>query len=109
MDENVDKLTYDAFVGNLRSALHYLYDPVHLRRSPLVQLFRLTSEFDKATALQHLLIKAIGALKPAQVEPAQSNAWQVYDTLNLLYVRQFTRDQVAVQLGVSDRQLRREQ
>lgn len=109
MKLNVDKLTFDGFVGYLRSALHYLYDPVQLRRSPLLPLFHLYSEFDRAAALQRLLIEAIGALKPTQDEPAQSNAWLVYDTLSLLYVSQFTRDTVAVQLGVSDRQLRREQ
>ena len=105
----MERLTYDQFVEYLRSALHYLYDPVHLRRSPLVDLLGLTGEFDRAAALQRVLTKAIRALKPTEDEPPQSRAWRVYDTLSLQYIRQFTREVVAMQLGVSERQLRREQ
>ena len=96
-------------MGYLRSALHYLYDPVHLRRSPLVELLDLGGAFDTAAALQQTLVAAIGALKPADDEPPQSRAWRIYDVLNFHYVRQLTREAVAMQLGVSERQLRREQ
>lgn len=101
--------TYDEFVSDLRSALHYLYDPVHLRRSPLVRVFGLVKEFDPAAALQNLLTGAIHSMKPGEDEPPQSPAWHIYDILNLQYLRQFERDMVAGQLGISDRQLRREQ
>jgi CheY-like chemotaxis protein len=101
--------TYEEFVGYLRSALHYLYDPVHLRRSPLINLLGLSEEFDRGAALQRLLTNAIRDLKPADNEPTQSSAWRIHDTLSLLYIRQFARDVVATQLGISDRQLRREQ
>lgn len=104
-----DQPTYEAFIGSLRSALHYLYDPVHLRRSPLVSILGLENEFDQAAALQRLLTGTIHSLKPAVEEPPQSVAWRIYDTLNLLYVRQFARETVANQLGISERQLRREQ
>lgn len=106
---SVTKLTYDQFLASLRSALHYLYDPVRLRGSPLVDLFGLVQEFDKAAALQQRLIAAIRTLKPSEDEPAQSRAWRVYDTLSFQYIRQLTRDAVAMQLGISERQLRREQ
>lgn len=102
-------LTYDQFVTYVRSALHYLYDPVHLRSSPLIALLKLTQEFDKAAALQQALTQAIRALKPAEDEPPQSRAWRIYDALHFQYVRQLTREEVAVQLGISERQLRREQ
>lgn len=105
----MDDLTYDQFVAFLRSALHYLYDPVHLRRSPLVDILGLSSEFDQAATLQQTLTAAIHALKPAADEAPQSSAWRIYDTLNLQYVRQLTRDAVATQLGISERQMRREQ
>ncbi len=68
----MEELTYDQFVDYLRSALHYLYDPVRLRSSPLVDLLGLTQEFDKAAALQQLLTAAIRALKPDEDEPPQS-------------------------------------
>lgn len=103
------ELTYEQFVIYLRSALHYLYDPVHLRGSPLVELLRLTHEFDTAAALQQHLTTAIRQLKPAEDETPQSRAWRIYDILNFQYVRQLGREAVALQLGISERQLRREQ
>jgi CheY-like chemotaxis protein len=48
-------------------------------------------------------------LKPPDDEPPQSRAWRVYDLLSLMYLRQFDREAVANQLGISERQLRREQ
>jgi CheY-like chemotaxis protein len=102
-------ITNDNFVAYLRSALHNLYDLVHLRRSPLVGLLGLAGEFDAAGALQERLTNAIKAIKPPAEEPAQSIAWHVYDILNLQYYRQLSRTAVAMQLGISERQLRREQ
>lgn len=105
----MNELTYEQFVMYLRSALHYLYDPVHLRGSPLVELLHLTREFDTAAALQQTLTAAIRRLKPVEEEAPQSRAWRVYDTLTFHYVRQLSREVVATQLGISERQLRREQ
>jgi len=105
----MNDLTHNRFVAFLRSALHYLYDPVHLRRSPLVDILALSSEFDQAAALQQTLIAAIRELKPSDDEAPQSSAWRIYDTLNMQYVRQLGRDAVATQLGISERQMRREQ
>jgi len=105
----VEAVTYEQFVGSLRSALHHLYNPVHLRASPLIALLGLIDEFDSAAALQHTLAQAIRRLKPSEDEPPQSRAWRVYDTLNFHYLRQLSRDAVALQLGISERQLRREQ
>ena len=105
----MERLAYEQFVAQLRSALHYLYDPVHLRRSPLVEELGLAGEFDRAAALQHILTEAIHTLKPSEDEPPQSRAWRVYDLLSFQYIRQFDREVVAMQLGISERQLRREQ
>ena len=46
----MESLTFDQFVGHLRSALHHLYDPDQLRRSPLAPLFGVGG-FDAAAAL----------------------------------------------------------
>jgi CheY-like chemotaxis protein len=101
--------SYEEFIGQLRSALHYLYDPVHLRRSTLVELLGHGSASDRAAALQRTLTDSIQGLKPSEDEPPQSSAWTVYDILNLHYLRQYERNVVASQLGISERQLRREQ
>jgi CheY-like chemotaxis protein len=102
-------LTYEQFVDALRNALHYLYDPVNLRRNPLVELLGLAGAFDQAAALQQALAAAIRALKPPDDESPQSRAWRIYDLLSLQYLRQLPRETVANQLGISERQLRREQ
>ena len=104
----METLTFERFVGDLRSALHYLYDPDQLRRSSLASLFGV-SGFDAAAALQRILTDAVEALQPAADEPPQSRAWRIYDALVYRYVRRFERDVVADQLGISGRQLRREQ
>ena len=96
----MDQLTYEQSVTYLRSALHYLFDPVHLRRSPLVALLGLSDEFDQAAALRQLLTTAIRSLKPDDDEPPQPRAWRIYDTLNLQYVRQLDRDAVATSQAV---------
>jgi CheY-like chemotaxis protein len=96
-------------IAALRSALHYLYDPVHLRSSPLVALLGLDEKFDSASALQAHLTAAIRGLKPADEEAPQARAWRVYDLLHFQYIRQLSRAAVATQLGISERQLRREQ
>lgn len=107
--ENPPDLSYEQFVSALRSALHYLYDAVQLRRSPLILLLWLQNEFDRAAALQQTLTGAIRALKPPNDEPPQSRAWRTYDLLSLFYLRRLPREAVANQLGISERQLRREQ
>lgn len=105
----MEKPTYEEFVRCLRSALHYLYDPDQLRRSPLVALLGAASRSDPASALRGILTASVEALKPAPSEPPQSRAWRIYDALFFRYVRGLDRDAVAGQLGISGRQLRREQ
>ena len=99
----------EQFITDLRSALHYLYDPNQLRRSPLSVLFNVSGRVDSAAALQKILIEAIESLHPDDDELPQSRAWHIYDTLFFRYVRGADSSAVANQLGISDRQFRREQ
>lgn len=102
-------LSDQQFISALRSALHYLYEPDQLRRSPLIAFFDLASRADAALALQQILLNAIQGLKPGDDDPPQSHAWRLYDLLYFRYVRGYERLEVANQLGISDRQLVREQ
>ncbi len=97
------------FLKHLRDALNHLHDPNRLRRNPLAALFGVASRFDTPSALQRILIGAIEALEPGADEPSHSRAWRIYDSLFYQYVQQFSQQQVADQLGISARQLRREQ
>ncbi len=102
-------ISKDQFTSYLRSALHNLYYPDQLRRSPLTDIFGIDQRFNASSLLQRILIDAIEKLKPEQGEPLQSRSWRIYDVLVYRYIRQFDREQVADQLGISGRQFRREQ
>jgi CheY-like chemotaxis protein len=102
-------LSKDQFTSYLRSALHNLYYPDQLRRSPLTEIFGIDQQFNVSSLLQRILIDAIEKLKPGQGEPPQSRSWRIYEALVYRYIRQFDREVVANQLGISGRQFRREQ
>lgn len=98
-----------AFLHELRKALVALYDPRVLRRSPLIRLFGVDQRRDEISALQRIMIDAIEALKPADNVPIGANAWRVYRILYDRYVDQFTQREVAADLALSTRQLRRQE
>lgn len=102
-------LTSEQFLKHLRDALNHLYDPDRLRRSPLASIFDVADRFDTPSALQRILTEAIESLKPGVEEPPRSHSRQVYDLLMYRYVQQFSQQEVADQLGMSVRHLRREQ
>jgi hypothetical protein len=99
----------DTFISYLRSALNHLYEPDQLRRSPLAALLGLAGRVDTPVALQKVLIEAIEQLKPGDDDPSNSRAWLIHDVLFLRYVRGYSREAVSSQLGISDRQLSRDQ
>ena len=97
-----------AFLHELRQALHHLYEPAHLRKSPLLGLFDLTPQ-DGPLALQRVLLDAIKALRPEASIPPQAKPWRAYSTLRHLYIEQFSQGEVAAALAISTRQLRRQE
>jgi CheY-like chemotaxis protein len=107
--QKVDELTRDEFLKYLRRDLGHLYDAAHLRKSPLAVLLGVADRFDASLALRGILTKAIESLKPRDDEPSQSRAWRIYDSLFCCYVQRLSQQVVADQLGISTRQLRREQ
>ncbi len=102
-------LTNEQLVHSLRDALNHLYDPHRLRHSPLAALLGVADRPDTPSALRRILIEAIESLKPTAEVPPQSRAWRIYDLLLYRYVQQFSQQEVADQLGLSVRHLRREQ
>lgn len=102
-------LTRGQFTEHLRYALDHLYDPDQLRLCKLNALFEVADQSDAPLALQKVLSKAIGALEPEETTPAQSRAWRLYELLVCRYLQQGSVQEVADQLGISHRHLRREQ
>jgi CheY-like chemotaxis protein/transcriptional regulator with XRE-family HTH domain len=100
-------MTREEFLLHLRDALNHLYNPERLRQNPLAALFGVANRFDTASALQRILTDAIQALKPPAGEPPQSPAWQIYEPLFYRYVEQLSAEEVADQLGITSRHLRR--
>lgn len=99
----------EQFIAFLRSALHHLYDPDQLRRSPLASLFDLAGRVDAPFMLQKLLIDAIESIQPGESELTPSRGWLLHDVLYFRYVRGYGRQAVANQLGISERQFSRDQ
>lgn len=99
----------EQFLDALRTALNHLYDPDALRRSPLAAAFGIADRLDTPAALQRLLIAAIESLRPAPAASSNPQAQRLYDILLFRYVQQSTQEEVAHQLAISPRQLRREQ
>jgi len=99
----------ELFRSALRAALIRLYDPNHLRQSPLVGLFALDQQANVALALQRTLIDGIATLEPGADIPSHAKAWRTYELLFCRYVQQLTAQQVAEQMSLSERQVRRTQ
>jgi len=105
----VNGLTREQFLRHLRDSLTHFLDPGFLRRSPLAILLGVANRFDTPAALQHILTTAIESLEPEADEPPQSRAWRYYESLYYRYIQQLSQQEVADQLGISPRQVRREQ
>jgi len=97
------------FSRALRQALNHLYDPGTLRRSPLIHFFDLDQRTNSVSALQTILNDAIEALKPDSTVPTESNAWRIYHILYYRHTEQSPQREVANDLALSVRQLRRQE
>lgn len=102
-------LAHDQFLSSLRLALTHLYDPHLLQASPLIEILGLADQPQAASALRRTLVQAIDELRPAPQVPPQARAWRTYDILFCRYVQQCSQEEVAEQIGISVRHLRREQ
>ena len=97
------------FLIELRRALRYLYDPIVLCHSPLIDLFSLNTSANPHVALRRILTEGIQALKPSDDVPPYASAWRIYHILTYRYVEQFSQHTVSANLGLSIRQLRRQE
>ena len=97
------------FEDALRKALSNLYDPAGLQGSRLVALLGLGDRADAIVALRSALLAAIESLRPGEDVPTQSRSWRYYQILYGRYTEQLTQFEVANDLGLSVRQLRRQE
>ncbi|MDI7275872.1 MAG: response regulator [Anaerolineae bacterium] len=96
----------EPFANELRRVLNHLYNPAELRRSPLLNLL-VPGRDNRLTALRQIITDSIQALRPSTQVPPHSNAWRVYHTLVWRYLEQWSQKDVAANLAIGSRQLRR--
>ena len=96
------------FTVQLERTLTGLYDPRTLRNSPLAQLLGVDNRLDPISALRNALIDAIESMKPDKAVPAETRTWRLYQILRQRYIEQMTQMAVARDVGLSRRQLQRE-
>jgi len=106
MQQEID---WKNFLDSIRHDLNHLYDPAYLRKSLLVTLFCLESQRDAVFKLQELLVQAIEKLNDPGLGRTAPISPDTYRILKNRYVLQVSQVELARQLGMSDRQLRREQ
>ena len=106
MDTNSLKTS---FVDELRRILPDLYNLDIVGHSPFVQLFGLEQHPDAPSMLQHILTDAIEALRPNASIPPTSKAWRFFNILHYRYKEQYTQQEVALDLSLSIRQVRRQE
>jgi CheY-like chemotaxis protein len=102
-------LTSEQFFQHLRSALNHLYDPYFLRKSPLIKVFDLGDQPDTPSVLQRILNEAIEKMEPKSGDASLAQQRRNFELIMYRYVQQFNQEEVANQLGLSVRHLRREQ
>ncbi|HEY3111499.1 MAG TPA: hypothetical protein VGL23_22270, partial [Chloroflexota bacterium] len=97
----------DDFAALVAEALAHLYDHPRLQTHELGRLLVPDpSGGPRGRALQRVLTDAIGELRPTD-QAASAHAWRTYRYLFLRYVQALTPQEVARELGVSERQARR--
>ncbi|MDI9547829.1 MAG: response regulator [Chloroflexota bacterium] len=97
------------FTRHLRQALNSLYDPPALRDNPLAGLISPEGKSDPVAMLRRVLLEDIEKLRPTRETPHDSRAWRVYQILRRRYTEGLSQRQVAADLGLSVRQLQREE
>jgi CheY-like chemotaxis protein len=89
--------------------LSHLYDPEALRGNPLAHALGVAERENTPTLLRQRLTEKVEALRPDSRVPAGSKAWRVYHILHYRYVEQLTQREVAADIAISVRQLRRQE
>ncbi len=106
MHREIDRASFES---ELRAALTHLYDPAALRDSRLMTLLGLETRADAIVALRRFLLDAIESLKPDDEAPVQSRSWRYYHILHGRFTEQLKQFEVGNDLGLSVRQLRRQE
>lgn len=108
MFNSENSIGYEEFTRWLRHGLHNLYDFSELRRNPLVELLT-ENKTSSPASFQAILLEAIESMRPASTLNPQATANRSFRILYHRYVEQFSQSEVADDLGIGERHLRRQE
>lgn len=95
------------WLDEVQHALSHLYDPGELQKSRLIQALGLSEQINATAALRRIIIDSVDDLQPDPSTPPQNLTVRYYQLLYQRYVEQYPQQEVAADLGLSVRQLRR--
>jgi CheY-like chemotaxis protein len=101
--------TEDEFTTRVRFVLEHLYDPTPLLDSPFVETEDIATSSNPPATLRRTIPNAIRQLEPETEVPHDTPVWRYYEILLYRYVQQCSQLEMAQQLGISVRHLRREE
>jgi CheY-like chemotaxis protein len=99
----------ERYEQEVHHALQHLYNPTELRKNQLLGMLGIEGGPSPLTRLRRTLADAVEALKPEKQVPLDAPAWRVYNILIYRYVEQLGQREVAADLCLSVRQLRRDE
>jgi CheY-like chemotaxis protein len=99
----------ERYEQEVHHALQHLYDPTELRKNQLLGMLGIEGGPSPLTRLRRTLADAVEALRPEKQVPLDAPAWRVYNILIYRYVEQLGQREVAADLCLSVRQLRRDE
>ena len=102
-------LTDEDVISAVQQALRQLYDTQALRENPLVSALGLAKAPNAASELRRILTDAIRTLRPSGDVPPEAGSWRIHEILEYRYLQQVGQAELARQLGLSVRHLRREE
>ena len=101
----------DGLDRQVHEVLEHLYDYPYLQTHALAERLQLGGDLsprERMRLLRATILEAIEELNPGPAVPFRSLQARAYNALNLRYVAGMTVDEVARELGISDRQLYRD-
>lgn len=99
----------DQFQEDVRVALEHLYDYMFLEGHPLAAAVAGEADgWKRGTTLHRLLVETINRLKPPDGTPSHSPLWRRYRHAAMRYIEKATVIEIGEELGISERQTRRD-
>ncbi len=101
---------FQQFAEQVRGVLAHLHDRAYLLAHPLTGLLTVgPSDTERLEQLRRTLLEAIGDLRNDPAAQPGSRIWRGHRILMRRYVDGAATDEICLELGITDRQLRRDQ